>query len=58
MGLNIAGKEASSFQTIIDITGACCIIVFDALCVHGFTYNNKAVPLPCILIIVIVSKIQ
>jgi len=39
-GLNITGNEASSFQTIIDITGGRGAI-------DGFTSNSKAVPLYC-----------
>jgi len=47
-GLNIAGNEASSFQTIDMLSGKRGAIVL----MHGFTSSNKAVLLYCISIII------
>jgi len=47
--LKIAGNEVSSFQVIIEMTGACGAMFLFGM--RGFTSNNKAVPLPYILFI-------
>jgi len=51
-GLNIAGNEASSFQSIIDITGACgAIILMQYICVGLPLIIRLHVPLIIIVII-------